>query len=125
VQPEQWVNPARSSASRAISPSPNLIEALETFVRQLDEREAHYIVDEEIAAQMKLHPRFALPVDRIPDHAGLLMSFGGDGTLLRSVHRVGARRVPILGVNLGPGLGYLTELRASELPAYLDRISQW
>lgn len=57
------------------------------------------------------------------DEAALLVSIGGDGTLLRTARLAAAHDVPILGVNTGR-LGFLTELEGAEellarLPALL------
>lgn len=49
----------------------------------------------------------------------LLITFGGDGTLL-SVARQAPANVPIIGVNMGT-LGFLTEIRVDEFPSILDR----
>ncbi|MBS1847389.1 MAG: NAD(+)/NADH kinase [Actinobacteria bacterium] len=46
--------------------------------------------------------------------------FGGDGTMLRTVSRVGSRGVPILGVNVGQ-LGYLSAAEPDELTSALER----
>jgi NAD+ kinase len=48
------------------------------------------------------------------DGADLLVSLGGDGTLLRSVETALAAGVPVLGVNIGR-LGYLTQIEPSGL----------
>jgi len=50
----------------------------------------------------------------------LLITFGGDGTLL-SVARNAPAGVPILGVNMGT-LGFLTEVRVEEFPAMLEQV---
>ena len=53
----------------------------------------------------------------------LVVTLGGDGTILRAARHAWPARVPILGVNLGE-LGFLAELDADEaadkLPAYLE-----
>src|SRR5687767_2348007 len=50
----------------------------------------------------------------------LLITFGGDGTLL-SVARHAPEHVPIAGVNMGT-LGFLTEIRVEEFPAVLEQV---
>lgn len=51
----------------------------------------------------------------------LVLSIGGDGTVLRAVKAVGESQTPILGVNVGL-LGYLT---AVEPPAMLDALADF
>lgn len=40
--------------------------------------------------------------------ADIVLTLGGDGTILRTVQAIGAQNIPILGVNLG-GLGFLAD----------------
>ena len=53
----------------------------------------------------------------------LIVVAGGDGTILRTVHAVAARPVPIVAVNLGR-VGFMSELKAEDaaerLPLYLN-----
>ncbi len=48
--------------------------------------------------------------------ADLVIALGGDGTLLKAVRIVGAKGLPVMGVNLG-GLGFLTEFSTREAKA--------
>ena len=58
--------------------------------------------------------------ERPPASAGLALSLGGDGTMLRAVKMLGGAPVPIIGVNVGL-LGYLTAVEAPGLGAALER----
>ena len=60
-------------------------------------------------------------VDELAESVDLMLSFGGDGTLLNTSHLVGARETPILGVNIGR-LGFLTGAEVGELEAAIRQI---
>jgi NAD+ kinase len=53
----------------------------------------------------------------------LLVSLGGDGTMLRTMRLADGQRAPVLGVNLGK-LGFLAEVDVPELPAALSAIDR-
>jgi NAD+ kinase len=53
----------------------------------------------------------------------LLVSLGGDGTLLTAAQAVEKHQIPILGINLG-GLGFLTQLTAKDIESGLNRIKR-
>jgi NAD+ kinase len=53
----------------------------------------------------------------------LLVVLGGDGTMLGASRLVGARAIPVLGVNFG-WLGYLTEFTLAELFPALEAVRQ-
>jgi NAD+ kinase len=53
------------------------------------------------------------------DHLDALITFGGDGTLLRGARLLGAQEIPILGVNLGR-VGFLTSITRETLDPALD-----
>lgn len=55
--------------------------------------------------------------------ASLLITFGGDGTILHLAKLAALNKVPVLGVNMG-SLGFIAELEASELSA-LRKLRDW
>ncbi|WP_155341514.1 NAD(+)/NADH kinase [Acrocarpospora corrugata] len=65
----------------------------------------------------------AVPVDAaaLAGRANLLVSLGGDGTMLRAMRLNSGRNTPVLGVNLGK-LGFLAEIDVHELPPALSAI---
>jgi NAD+ kinase len=62
-----------------------------------------------------------LPNGDLIDKADVVISLGGDGTMLRASRVLGLSGVPLLGVNLG-SLGYLTDVPLDELSAALDQL---
>lgn len=53
----------------------------------------------------------------------LLITFGGDGTILHLAKLVAQNKIPVLGVNMG-GLGFIAELEAGELDT-LRKLADW
>lgn len=97
-------------------------ELLPELIGELRQRGAEFVLDREVADGINAEPSEIMDAKDIPSKASLILSFGGDGTFLRTAGIIGSRCVPILGVNIGPGLGYLTELGTGELKAHLDQI---
>lgn len=60
--------------------------------------------------------------DRPPSDADVVVSLGGDGTMLRSVELLEGADVPLIGVNLG-SLGYLTEVEPESMTSAFDRFA--
>jgi NAD+ kinase len=79
--------------------------------------------------EVLVHPELLTPEDRSVERLGvdalneldLLLTLGGDGTLLRGARAVAPFGVPVLGVNLGH-LGFLTSLAPEELEAGLEAV---
>lgn len=71
-------------------------------------------------AELGLHHHVG---ERPLSDADIVLTLGGDGTMLRAVGALGGAPVPLLGVNLGQ-LGYLTEIEPEEITDSLDRFSR-
>lgn len=57
----------------------------------------------------------------IVKHSDMILSMGGDGTLLSSARIVGKADVPILGIHMG-GLGFLAEVPVAETYRALEQV---
>ncbi len=64
-------------------------------------------------------PDSAVDADDFAAGLDLVLSLGGDGTMLRAVQFAAPHDVPILGINAGQ-LGYLTQFDPSEMVGALD-----
>ncbi len=61
-----------------------------------------------------LAPCDAHHVSELARRADVILSFGGDGTLLHTAHALGTAPTPILGVNIGR-LGFLADIEVGQL----------
>ena len=90
------------------------LTALATFATQHDL---------ELAAEPDLRGYLPKAVDFQADDVDMLITLGGDGTLLRGARMVARQHKPILGVNLG-FLGFLTSIAPPELePSLLQLLA--
>ncbi len=63
----------------------------------------------------------AVSAAELASRSDLLVSLGGDGTMLRAMRLADRQRAPVLGVNLGK-LGFLAEVDVPDLPTALSAI---
>lgn len=95
-------------------------------LRDLAERTSRWLVEHGHGVHVTADDASLLPdaTEVADDEFGrgldLVISLGGDGTMLRTVRLVSAHDVDVLGVNAGR-LGYLTEVEPAGLEAALQR----
>ena len=66
---------------------------------------------------------FSCTNEKFFNSVDLIISLGGDGTLLRAAKIAATDGIPIFGVNLG-GLGFLTQIGIDNLETFLEKIYQ-
>jgi NAD+ kinase len=91
--------------------SPQAAELVRALHAWLRERDIEVGFDEQTAPWCDAAPEEPVA---LASNCDLLVSLGGDGTLLAVARAAGHHPVPILGVNLGT-LGFLTEVNGDEL----------
>jgi NAD+ kinase len=96
---------------------PPALEAVRRTVDFLHGRGIDYLVESEVAdiiAKEDGPTLAAASRDIIARDAGVVIVFGGDGTLLASIRHTLAQDTPLLGVNLGK-LGFLTDVNVDQV----------
>ena len=63
------------------------------------------------------------PTQKFLNKVELIISLGGDGTLLRAARLAASTDIPVFGVNLG-GLGFLTQIGIDDLEKSLEKLHQ-
>lgn len=63
------------------------------------------------------------PIEKFLNKVELIISLGGDGTLLRAARLSASTDIPVFGVNLG-GLGFLTQIGIDDLEKSLEKLYQ-
>lgn len=88
---------------------PECQSALPEFLLWLRQLGGNFVADKALVSLLGDLPQAYYPREEIAKHCSVVLSFGGDGTLLSTARAVGTAETPILGVNFG-GLGYLAEI---------------
>lgn len=60
-------------------------------------------------------------IDDLADHCDLVISVGGDGTLLSAARAIANAKVPLIGVNLGR-LGFLVDISPEQMSSKIKQI---
>ena len=105
------VNTAKQNASSAVK---ELLYAAKKYGMQifLEKSSADFLGE-----------KHAIPFSKMLKVIDLLISIGGDGTVLRVARELNGKNIPILGINIG-GLGFLTSVSEKEIRKSLLNLSR-
>lgn len=96
---------------------PDALQAASAAIKQLEQRNASVAADPESARRLSIPP--------VPDisfaDADLVVTFGGDGTLIRAAGLCSEKGTPILGVYYGR-FGFVTQCQSADLASCLEAI---
>ncbi len=101
------------------------VRAVEEFARKLRKAKIDFLIDDSIAS-VGLRKSFPFKnsltsVAAICSQSDMIVSFGGDGTLLNTAYLARKSNVPILGVNFGK-LGFLAEFDFAKIDKLIEDI---
>ena len=92
--------------------------SIQKILSFLNERKAEVSFDREFFDFLTKGQHLDVRADRVFEgndfDADYVISMGGDGTLLKAASRVGAKQIPIMGVNMGR-LGFLADVIPAEI----------
>jgi NAD+ kinase len=105
---------------------PGFREAVSGLIRKLERAGTEYCIDGRIAGLVDTVRPASLTsrlrdIEQLVTEVGILVAFGGDGTILNAARSVGSKGTPILGVNLGK-LGFLAEFAPEEMDKAISDI---
>lgn len=95
-------------------------EMVENIIQWAKQNKVDFFLDEELSALVGYKEKSS-PREKLWQLCEMIISLGGDGTMLTSARAVGEHQTPILGINLG-GLGFLTEITSNDLDKTLDKL---
>ena len=95
---------------------------VEEIIEWADKNGFDFFICEELTPLVG-HEEKSLSRVELGKESDVLISLGGDGTMLASARAVGEHQTPILGINLG-GVGFLTEINSNDLCNALNKLKR-
>lgn len=106
---------------------PNIFEIVNYFLQLLEENNINYMFSSNLIKHKdKLRYKGSADFKSIKDLGELsdvIVSFGGDGTMLHIAYELRGSKAPILGLNLGK-LGFLAEYEMKEIPELVKELKE-
>jgi NAD+ kinase len=98
------------------------------ILTKLKKEGARYVVTTALAKKLRgqiekglLNRSSVVTEEALPKSCNILISLGGDGTILRAARLLNGFPTPVLGINIGK-LGFLAEVSVEEMDECLDEI---
>jgi len=100
--------------------SPQLKKYYEILKQALQKHGVTLLVEEKSAVLFNIE---GIPIEEMFEKSDILISIGGDGTLLSLSRKSYPYNKPILGINAG-NLGFLTDVKLDEIEEFIEKIFQ-
>ncbi len=105
---------------------PKVVEVVSNFVRKLKANGMSFLISEALLARKDLFTEKTnksnyVNNDKLCKNSDIIISIGGDGTMLATAYKAQFHNTPVLGVNLGK-LGFLAEANINQMDIFIDEI---
>ncbi|MDG2060566.1 MAG: NAD(+) kinase [SAR86 cluster bacterium] len=104
-----------------LSNNPKIPQLIESIVTILTSEKREVLIDRKFESLVDLTNINYVTKKEIQHKCDLVISLGGDGTMLESAKNYGIEGIPLLGVNLG-SLGFLTDIAPEDIEKELKAI---
>ncbi|PCH83717.1 MAG: NAD(+) kinase [Piscirickettsiaceae bacterium] len=96
-------------------------DTVKSLCQLLTDLGLNIIADRETASHVKIEESHIADITTIAKHCDLIMSIGGDGTMLSAARALVDENIPLLGINLGR-LGFLVDISPEDMTTKLTAI---
>jgi len=106
----------------------NVFEVVSSFTSKLRKEKINYILTKSIAEEkgkfkLKIDEDFLTEDEEVYENSDIIISIGGDGTMLATAYKAHSFDKPVLGLNLGK-LGFLVETDVSQMDSVISLLKK-
>jgi len=106
----------------------NVFDVVSSFTSKLRKEKINYILTKSIAEEkgklkLKIDEDFLTEDDEVYEKSDIIISIGGDGTMLATAFKAHLFDKPVLGLNLGK-LGFLVETDVSQMDSVINLLKK-
>ena len=106
----------------------NVFEVVSSFTSKLRKEKINYILTKSIAEEkgklkLKIDEDFLTEDEEVYEKSNIIISIGGDGTMLATAYKAHSFDKPVLGLNLGK-LGFLVETDVSQMDSVISLLKK-
>lgn len=106
----------------------NVINIINDFITLLEESGIEYLFSEnliEFKSELKCQNKDGVfkSIRELGESVDVIVSLGGDGTMLHTAYELRGSRAPLLGLNLGK-LGFLAEFEMKDVPSLVKELKE-
>ena len=114
-----WRNSVMTIAIFGNAMKANTLDEVSHILEFMQLRGVNVVLSQELRQELNL--RAYKPLSEAEEPIDFALSVGGDGTFLTTAAAIGARSIPILGINCGR-LGFLAEVQTKNVDVIMDEL---